>query len=176
MAYPAPNADYPAVRKASPIGILLTSRETVPVVTAAAGTLLLTTALAQPLTPRLPLYELSISSAPRMSHAWQAIIIALLVAATAGALLWTWRHAVGLATVAICTVSVVALLINLLVFHPAVSVLDLMTDRGNWPFYASLFVLPFLACGATVLQAVAPDNGLPGGILLATGAAGYFFY
>ena len=43
---------FPACRTSS-LGILLTSRDTVPVATAAAGTLLLTTALAQPLTPRL---------------------------------------------------------------------------------------------------------------------------
>src|SRR6516165_5540934 len=166
---------YPA-RRASSLGILLTSRDTVPVATAAAGTLLLTTALAQPLTPRLPNFEFSYSPAPAMSHVWQAIIIALLVAGTAGALLWSWRHILGLGTVLIAVISAAALLINLLVLNPAVSVLDLMTDRGNWPLYATLFVLPFLACGATILQAVAPDRGLAAGILLATGAGGYFFY
>ena len=166
---------YPA-RRASSLGILLTSRDTVPVATAAAGTLLLTTALAQPLTPRLPNFEFSYSPAPAMSHVWQAIIIALLVAGAAGALLWSWRHILGLGTVLICGISAAALLINLLVLNPAVSVLDLMTDRGNWALYATLFVLPFLACGATILQAIAPGNGLAGGILLATGAGGYLFY
>src|SRR6516165_7979279 len=151
---------YPA-RRASSLGILLTSRDTVPVATAAAGTLLLTTALAQPLTPRLPNFEFSYSPAPAMSHVWQAIIIALLAA---GALLWSWRHILGLGTVLICGISAAALLINLLVLNPAVSVLDLMTDRGNWALYATLFVLPFLACGATILQAVAPDRGLAAGI------------
>lgn len=166
---------YPA-RRTSSLGILLTSRDTAPVATAAAGTLLLTTALAQPLTPRLRNFEFSYSPAPAMSHVWQAIIIALLVAGAAGALLWNWRHILGLGTVLISGISAAALLINLLILNPAVSVLDLMTDRGNWPVYATLFVPAFLACGATILQAIAPDNGLAGGILLATGAGGYLFY
>ena len=99
---------YPA-RRTSSLGILLTSRDTVPVATAAAGTLLLTTALAQPLTPRLANFEFSYSSAPAMSHVWQAVIITLLVAGTAGALLWSWRHILGLGTVLIAVISAAAL-------------------------------------------------------------------
>ena len=76
-------------------------------------------------------------------------------------------------------VGVGALLINLLVLNPALSLLDVMTSRIYWPLFAPLAVLPFFSCAAIVWLALARgprDNRLASGVLIATGAFGYLNY
>jgi hypothetical protein len=141
---------------------------------AALGTVLLTTAVMQPLLP-LSLF----SPADRtqvMSRGWQAVIVASLVTASAAAVLWGWRHRPVTAVILASALGLAGLLVNIFIIHRAISVADLMTRRINWYAYAPLFVLPFLACAALILIALARERRFASGVLLATGAVGYVFY
>jgi hypothetical protein len=172
MTYPNP---HPVIREKTFLSSLVPGREEVPLVVAAVGVALLTTADVQPLMPP-GAASIFVSGVPKMAHAWQILIVALLVAVTAAAVLRGWRRIPGPAAILVCTVSAAAFLINVIILFPAVSVADLMTRRVNWILYGPMFVLPFLACAATVLLALAHDKRFASGVLLATGAAGYLFY
>jgi hypothetical protein len=156
---------------------LLPGREAAPVGAAAVGTLLLTAADVQPRMPSKVLIRVfGSSAAPTMGKAWQVLMVALLVAVSAGAVLWGWRHIRGSAVVLICVSCAAALVANVIILYPAVSVADLMARRADWDLYGMMFILPFLACVATVLLAFAAGKRFASGVLLATGAAGYVFY
>jgi len=149
----------------------------VPVVAAAAGTILLTAADVQPLMPpKVVIRVFGSSAAPTMGKAWQVLIVALLVAISAAAVLWGWRQIRRPAVLLVCLICAAALVANVIVLYPAVSVADLMARRANWALYGLIFIMPFLACVGTVLLALAADRRFASGVLLATGAAGYVFY
>lgn len=149
------------------------------VTAAALGSILLTTAIVQPLIPgtRNP-GDLGFAAAHvnSMSGAWKAVIIVFLLALTALAVFYSWSNiikpAAFLGTV-VGSVIVIAALLNLLVTNPATSALDLMTLRADWPTYAPLFILPFFSCAGTLWLSLARDKRLASGILVATGAFGY---
>jgi hypothetical protein len=167
----------PAIREKRFLGKLLPGRKEAPVVVAAVGTVLLTTADVQPLMPSSVLIRIAgPSAAPTMGKAWQVLIVAVLLAVSAGAVLRGWRHIRGSAAILVCAICAAALLVNIVVLYPAVSVADLMTRRVNWASYGPMFILPFLACIATVLLALAADKRFASGALLAIGAGGYLFY
>ena len=153
-----------------------------PVIVGAIGTLLLTTAEAQPLAPRTknPINEVLVYGlVTPMGGAWKALIVALLVTASMLAVFYAWRRITVPAGLLVIIVGVGALLINLLVLNPALSLLDVMTSRGFWPLFAPLAVLPFFSCAAIVWLALARgpyDNRLASGVLIATGAFGYLNY
>ena len=114
-----------------------------------------------------------------MGGAWKALIVAVLVTASMLAVFYAWRQITAPAGILVIIVGAGALLINLLVFNPALSLLDAMTSRVFWPGYAPLVVLPFFSCAATVWLASARgprDNRLASGVLMATGAFGYLNY
>jgi hypothetical protein len=158
----------------SPLRGYLPSREQAPLLVAALGALLLTTAVVQPLIPA-EIYSSSFRE-PAMSRGWQTFIVALLLVVTAGAVLRGSRRIPVATAGGVLVLGLGGLLINVFVIHREVSVLGLMTERGEWFPFASMFVLPFLVCVAMVLLAVVSDKGFASGILLATGAAGYFSY
>ena len=114
-----------------------------------------------------------------MGGAWKALIVAVLVTASMLAVFYAWPQITLAAGILVIIVGAGALLINLLVFNPALSLLDAMTSRLFWPGYAPLAVLPFFSCVATVWLASARgprDNRLASGVLIATGAFGYLNY
>jgi hypothetical protein len=153
-----------------------------PVVVAAIGTLLLTTAVTQPLAPRTsnPINQVLVyGSITPMGGAWRALIVAVLVTASMLAVFYAWRQITLAAGILVIIVGAGFLLINLLVYHPALSILDVMTSRSYWPSLASLVVLPFFSGAAVVWLASARgprDNRLASGVLIATGAFGYLNY
>ena len=85
-----------------------------------------------------------------MGGAWKALIVALLVTASMLAVFYAWRQITVPAGILVIIVGI-GVLINLLVFNPALSLLDVMTSRIYWPGYAPLAVLPFFSCAAIVL-------------------------
>jgi hypothetical protein len=114
-----------------------------------------------------------------MGGAWKALIVAVLVTAGMLAVFYAWRKITVAVGILVIIVGTAALLINLLVINPALSLLDVMTSRDYWPAYASLAVLPFFSCAAIVWLASARgprDNRLASGVLIATGAFGYLSY
>jgi hypothetical protein len=114
-----------------------------------------------------------------MGGAWQALIVAVLVTASMLAVFYAWRKVTVASGILVIIVGAAALLINLLVINPALSLLDVMTSRDYWPAYASLAVLPFFSCAAIGWLACARgprDNRLASGALIATGAFGYLNY
>src|SRR5579872_1863655 len=145
-----------------------------PLAVAGLGTLLLVTADIQPILPESRVFFGAF--APAMSRGWQAAIISLLLAAAATAVVAGWRHRPAVAVLAVLVLGLVGLLINIFVFHRAVSIADLMTHRIQWYSYAPQFVLPFLTCAAMIQLAFARERRFASGVLLATGAAGYLFY
>jgi hypothetical protein len=178
MAYDTP---VPPPRKPGFLGVFSPDRNATPVIVAAIGTVLLTTANAQPLAPRTsnPLDQVLVyGHQSLMSEAWQAVIVAVLVAASMLAVFRSWRHITVPAGLLVAVVGIGAVIANLLILNPALSVLDIMTTRIYWPAYAAEFVLPFFAAAATVLLAGrgARNSRLASGILLATGAFGYLNY
>jgi hypothetical protein len=179
MAYRAPE---PALRDTVFPGVFKPDRGVAPVVVGAIGTLLLTTAEVQPLAPRTrnPINQVLVyGNITPMGGAWKALIVALLVAASMLAVFYAWRQITVPAGVLVIIVGAGALLINLLVFHPALSLLDAMTLRIFWPEFAPLAVLPFFSCAAVVWLASARgprDNRLASGVLIVTGAFGYLNY
>jgi hypothetical protein len=179
MAYRAPE---PATRQTGFLRVFQPARGSAPVLVAAIGTVLLTTALAQPFAPRTSnaFNEVLVygNIAP-MGGAWKALIVAVLITASMLAVFYAWRRITVPAGILVVIVGAGALLINLLVLNPALSLLDVMTSRDYWPAYASLAVPPFFACAATVWLAGARgprDNRLASGVLIATGAFGYLNY
>jgi hypothetical protein len=154
----------------------------VPVIVGAIGTLLLTTAETQPMAPRTsnPINEVLVyGTVTPMGGAWKALIVAVLVTGSMLAVFYAWRQITAPAGILVIIVGAGALLINLLVYHPAVSMLDAVTFRGSWPLYGPLFVLPFFSCAATAWLASARSprgNRLASGVLIATGAFGYLNY
>jgi len=166
-----------AVRDKPFLGGLLPGRKAAPVVVAAAATILLTTADVQPLMPsRVLIRVFGPSAAPTMGRGWQALIVALLLTVSAGAVVRAWQHIRISAAILICAIWAAALLANIVILYPAISVADLMTRRGNWSLYGLMFILPFLACVGTVLLALAADRRFASGVLLATGTLGYLSY
>lgn len=153
----------------------LPHREQAPLLVAALGVLLLTTAEVQPLIPS-EYFSASIRGVPAMSRGWQTFIVALLLVVTVGAVLRGWRRIPAATAGGMLALCVAGLFINVFIIYREVSLVGLMTERAAWYPFGSMFVLPFLACVATVLLAVAPDKGFASGILLVTGAAGYFFF
>jgi hypothetical protein len=151
----------------------LPRREQAPLLIAALGVLLLTTAEVQPL---IPAEYFSVRGVPAMPRGWQTFIVALLLAVTAGAVLRGWRRIPAASAGAVLALSLAGLLINVFVIYREASLIGLMTLRVDWYPFGSMFVLPFLACVAMVLLAVAPGKGFASGILLATGAVGYFSF
>jgi hypothetical protein len=179
MAYDTPP---PPPRKLGFLGVFQPDRSATPVIVAAIGTVLLTTANAQPLAPRTtnPLDQVLVyGHVSLMSETWQAVIVAVLVAASMLAVFRSWRSITWPAGILVAILGIGALIANLRVLNPALSVLDIMTTRIYWPAYAAEFVLPFFAAVATVLLAGGRgprDSRLASGILLATGAFGYLNY
>jgi len=114
-----------------------------------------------------------------MGGAWKALIVAVLVTASMLAVFYVWRQITVTAGVLVIIVGTGALLINLLVYHPALSMLDAMTLRSYWPAFAPMVVLPFFSGAATLWLASARrprDNRMASGVLIATGAFGYLNY
>jgi hypothetical protein len=179
MAYDIPD---PPPRKPGFPGIFAPDRSATSVIVAAIGTLLLTTADAQPLVPRIsnPVDQVLIYGHPSvMSKAWQAVIVAVLVSACLLAIIRAWRNITVPAGIVVGIVGIGVLIANLVVLNPAISLLDIMTTRVYWAGYAAMFVLPFFAVVATVLLACARgprDSRVASGVLLATGAFGYLNY
>lgn len=179
MAYGAP---APALRDTDFRTVARPDRAALPVVVAAIGTLLLTAAVAQPLAPRTsnPINQVLVyGNIIPMGGAWRALIVAVLVTASMLAVFYAWRQITVAAGIVVIIVGAGFLLINLLVYHPALSMLDVMTSRSYWPSFASLVVLPFFSGAAAVWLALARgprDNRLVSGVLIATGAFGYLNY
>ena len=179
MAYRAPD---PALQDTAFPRALRPDPGVTPVIVGAIGTLLLTTAEAQPLAPRTknPLDEVLVYGLiTPMGGAWKALIVALLVTASMLAVFYAWRRITVPAGLLVILVGAGALLISLLVLNPALSLLDAMTSRAFWPAYASLAVLPFFSCAAIAWLARSRgprDNRLASGVLIATGAFGYLNY
>ena len=179
MAYSAPG---PALRDTAFPRAFRPDAGVAPVIVGAIGTLLLTTAEAQPLAPRTknPINEVLVYGLiTPMGGAWKALIVALLVTASMLAVFYAWRRISLPAGLLVIIVGTGALLINLLVLNPALSLLDVMTSRIFWPLFAPLAVLPFFSCAAIVWLALARgprDNRLASGVLIATGAFGYLNY
>jgi hypothetical protein len=179
MVYSGPD---PAIQETGFRGVSRPDRGAVPVVVAAIGTLLLTTALAQPFTPRTsnPINAVLVyGGITPMGGAWKALIVAVLVTASMLTVFYAWRNITLPAGVIVILIGTGALLINVLVYHPAFSILDVMTSRNFWAGYSSLAVLPFLSCAAVVWLASARGlrgDRLASGVLLATGAFGYLDY
>ena len=179
MVYRAPE---PALRDTAFPRLFRPDPGVAPVVVGAIGTLLLTTAEAQPLAPRTrnPINEVLVYGLiTPMGGAWKALIVALLVTGSMLAVFYAWRQITMLAGLLVIIVGTGAVLINLLVLNPALSLLDVMTSRGFWPLFAPLAVLPFFSCAAIVWLALARgprDNRLASGVLIATGAFGYLNY
>jgi hypothetical protein len=175
-------ASDPAIRDSGFRGLFRPDRGAIPVAVAAIGTLLLTTAIVQPLAPRTsnPINEVLVyGGITPMGGAWKALMVAVLVTASMLAVFYAWRNITVPAGLLVIIVGTGALLINLLVYHSAFSVLDVMTSRGYWPEFSSLAVLPFLSCAAAVWLASARgprDDRLASGVLIATGAFGYLNY
>ena len=115
MAYDIPD---PPPRKPGFLGIFSPDRSVTPVVVAAIGTLLLTTALVQPLAPRTsnPLNEVLVygTIAP-IGGAWKALIVAVLVTASMLTVFYAWRTITVSVGLLVIIVGAGALLINLLV-------------------------------------------------------------
>jgi hypothetical protein len=114
-----------------------------------------------------------------MGGAWKALVVAVLVTASMLAVFYAWRNITVTVGLLVIIVGTAALLINLLVYHPAFSVLDVMTSRTYWPGYSPLVVLPFFSCAAALWLASARgprDDRLASGVLIATGAFGYLNY
>ena len=157
-----------------------------PVIVAAIGTLLLTTAEAQPLLPRLAhrasgraQAQYWFSYVAPMGGTWKYVILLLLTAVSVIAVFRAWRGITAPAAVVAGVVGIAFLLGNLLVLNPAVSVLDLMTSRVDWPSYLPLFILPFFSGIAALWLGGTRDkrySRFASGILLATGAFGYLVY
>jgi hypothetical protein len=173
----------PAIPGTGFLGIFRPDRGAVPVAVAAIGTLLLTTAMTQPLAPRTsnPINDVLVyGGITPMGGAWKALIVAVLVTASMLAVFYAWRNITVPAGLLVIIVGTGALLINLLVYHPAFSLLDVMTSRTYWPdYFSSLAVLPFISCAAGVWLASARgprDDRLASGVLIATGAFGYLDY
>ncbi len=179
MAYDIPD---PPLRKPGFIGIFSPDRNATSVIVAAIGTLLLITADAQPLAPRIsnPVDQVLVYGHPSlMSKTWQAVIVAVLVSACMLAIIRAWRSITVPAGIVVGIVGIGVLIANLVVLNPALSLLDIMTTRLYWAGYAAMFVLPFFAAAATVLLAGARGPGgsrVASGVLLATGAFGYLNY
>ena len=179
MAYDIPD---PPLQKPGFLGIFSPDRSATPVIVAATGTLLLITADAQPLVPRIsnPLDQVLIYGHPSlMSKTWQAVIVAVLVSACMLAIIRAWRSITVPAGIVVGIVGIGVLIANLVIVNPALSLLDIMTTRAYWAGYAPMFVLPFFAAAATVLLASARgpgDSRVASGVLLATGAFGYLNY
>jgi len=175
-----------AIAKSGFIGSLRPDHGTTPVIVAVLGSLLLTTAEVQALLPgqervagfaSLTLAdELGYSAAAQMGGAWRAVIVVLLVAVCMLAVFRERARIPWLTDALLAGAGLAALLANLVVPVRAISLLDLMTLRVQWPVFASLFALPFFTCAATAWLAFARDitgKRFASGILLATGAFGY---
>ena len=179
MAYPAPE---PALRVPAFPRTFALDRVAMPVVAAAIGTLLLTTAETQPLAPRTSnvLNEVLVyGRVTPMGGAWKALIVAVLVVASMLAVFYAWRTITVAAGLLVIIVGAAALLVNLLVLNPALSLLDVMTARVFWVEFAPLLVLPFFSAAATLLLAAARgsrDARLASGVLIAGGAFGFLQY
>jgi hypothetical protein len=179
MAYGGPE---PALLDTAFPQVVKPDRGVAPVVVAAIGTLLLTTALVQPLAPRTsnPLNEVLVyGTITPIGGAWKALIVAVLVTASMLTVFYAWRTITVSVGLLVIIVGAGALLINLLVSNPALSLLDVMTLRGYWPAFAPVAVLPFFTCAATGWLAATRrprDNRLASGVLIATGAFGYLNY
>jgi hypothetical protein len=179
MAYDIPD---PPPRKPGFLGIFSPDRSATSVIVAAIGTMLLITADAQPLAPRIsnPVDQVLVYGHPSlMSKTWQAVIVAVLVSACMLAIIRAWRSITVPAGIVVGIVGIGVLVANLAILNPAISLLDIMTMRLYWAGYAAMFVLPFFAAAATVLLASARgprDSRVASGVLLATGAFGYLNY
>src|ERR1700731_3070462 len=113
MAYRAPE---PALRATAFPRIFRPDPGVAPVIVGAIGTLLLTTAEAQPLAPRTknPINEILVYGLiTPMGGAWKALIVALLVTASMLAVFYAWRQISVLAGLLVIIVGTGALLINL---------------------------------------------------------------
>ena len=172
----------PPLRKPGFPGVFRPDRSATSVIAAAIGTVLLASAEVQPIAPRTknPLDQvLAYGNLSQMSEAWQAVIVAVLISVSMLAVLRAWRNITVPAGIVVVIVGVGALIADLRIFHPALSVLDLMTTRAYWPGYSSVFVLPFFAAAATVVLASGRrprDSRVASGMMLATGAFGYLNY
>jgi hypothetical protein len=179
MAYPAPE---PVLRVPAFPRTFALDRVALPVVVAAIGTLLLTTAETQPLAPRTSNVfneVLLYGRVTPMGGAWKALIVAVLVTASMLAVFYAWRTITVAAGLLVIVVGAAALLVNLLVLNPALSLLDAMTARVYWPLFAPLAVLPFFAAAATLLLAAARgsrEGRLASGVLITVGAFGFLYW
>lgn len=152
------------------------ARTAVPVVVAALGSVLLIAAIAQPLVSSVSNpgdTGFAAAHVDSMGGVWKALIIAFLLALMLLAVFYSWPDIKVPAAALITVIVIAALLLNLFVTNPATSLLDLMTQRADWPTYVSLFVLPFFSCAGTLWLSLAQDKRLASGILVATGAYGY---
>jgi hypothetical protein len=182
----AHNATDTAALSPGLLSALRPERAAVPVIVAAIGTLLLTTAEAQPLLPRLA-HQASVQAQSQylfsyvipMGGTWKSVIITLLVVVSVLAVFRGWRDIKAPAAVVAVVIGAAALLASLLVLNPALSVLDLMTSRVDWASYLPVFILPFFSGIAALWLSGTRDkryNRFASGILLATGAFGYLAY
>lgn len=173
MTYRAPEH---AITDPGLIGQFRPGRSATPVVVAALGSVLLITAVVQPLVPRLPYpyyFGFAVADVSPMGGAWKAVIIVVLLALAVLAVFYSRPDIKRPEAFLVIVIGVAALLLNLFVINPAISVLDLMTLRGDWPSYAGLFVLPFFSCIGTFWLSRARDKRLASGILVVTGAYGF---
>ena len=170
------------IRETTRLGSLRPSRDATLIVVAAAGTLLLTTAEVQPLIPSEPSYVQAFTGASHvapMGGAWEAVLVGLPLAACLGAVFRGWPTIWKPAGAGIAAIGIAAFLVNMLTVNSGISVLDIMTQRFEWPFFAPLLVATYFSCAATVWLAFARDSRdkrFASGILLATGVYGYLCY